>query len=247
VRPRAAMLRPALGTFAAWLWAAVCTLAAWIWRLWVHHKRRVILSDWQELEFAPRELQSELRTVQRAVKQDWRALEFASEELRGDRRLVEEAVAQNWRALRFAAGSLRADRELILRAVRDSSGWALEFAAEDLYRDPDLVREATSRLGGRLGLPLPPVATVVPLESAEEEEPPEGEAAPSTPSASDGEEPSEPRGDEAAAPGPSAEPPPEPCAVHATHLPAASGSPEEDLFVLLASAPTSWATALSFC
>mmetsp|Transcript_91096 Transcript_91096/g.294186 ORF Transcript_91096/g.294186 Transcript_91096/m.294186 type:complete len:413 (+) Transcript_91096:232-1470(+) len=111
------------------LWPVLVFFGRRLWKAWVGHKRRVILSDWEELEFAPAELQ--------------------------------QAVTQSWRALRFASKGLRADRELVLCAVRKSNGWALEFAAEALYQDPDLVREATSRLGGRLGLPLAPITTLV--------------------------------------------------------------------------------------
>lgn len=135
----------------------------WLWIRWVNHKRRVIHSDWMELEFAPKELQAEHSTVQIAVKQDWRALEFASEELKDDKEIVREAVVQSWRALRFASRILRADRELVLGAVQQSNGWALEFAAEELYQDPEVMREATTRLGGPLGLPLTPILTLTPV------------------------------------------------------------------------------------
>ncbi|CAK0817528.1 unnamed protein product, partial [Prorocentrum cordatum] len=124
-----------------------------LWRLWVGHKRRVVCSDWRELEFAPRELQ-----------EDWRALEYASKALRDDREVVQEAVNQSWRALRFASKALRADHEIMLKAVRESNGWALEFASEELYRDPTVVQEATIRLGGRLGVALSPIVPLVPLE-----------------------------------------------------------------------------------
>jgi len=144
-------------------------LGHWFWGVWVNHKRRVVASDWQELEFAPKELQFEYATVLSAVKQDWRALEFASDDLKGNKDIVQEAVRQSWRALRFAARGLRADRDLVLGAVKQSNGWALEFAAEELYQDPELVREATSRLGGRLGLPLTPITTLVPVEPELEE------------------------------------------------------------------------------
>mmetsp|Transcript_91114 Transcript_91114/g.294331 ORF Transcript_91114/g.294331 Transcript_91114/m.294331 type:complete len:524 (+) Transcript_91114:232-1803(+) len=143
------------------LWPVLVFFGRRLWKAWVGHKRRVILSDWEELEFAPAELQQERETVLAAVKQDWKALEFAAQALRSDREIVHEAVTQSWRALRFASKGLRADRELVLCAVRKSNGWALEFAAEALYQDPDLVREATSRLGGRLGLPLAPITTLV--------------------------------------------------------------------------------------
>eukprot|EP00927_Polykrikos_kofoidii_P040674 TRINITY_DN34720_c1_g1_i1.p1 TRINITY_DN34720_c1_g1~~TRINITY_DN34720_c1_g1_i1.p1 ORF type:complete len:357 (-),score=65.98 TRINITY_DN34720_c1_g1_i1:199-1269(-) len=141
-----------------------------IWRCWVNHKRRVILSDWQELEFAPLELRSERHTAHMAVKQDWRALEFVSKELCNDKEIVHDAVRQSWRALRFASLRLRGDREIVLGAVEESNGWALEFAAEELYQDPELMRVATTRLGGHLGLPLTPILTLVPTEGENAEE-----------------------------------------------------------------------------
>eukprot|EP00747_Dinoflagellata_sp_TGD_P169854 gnl/TRDRNA2_/TRDRNA2_199913_c0_seq1.p1 gnl/TRDRNA2_/TRDRNA2_199913_c0~~gnl/TRDRNA2_/TRDRNA2_199913_c0_seq1.p1 ORF type:complete len:371 (+),score=81.70 gnl/TRDRNA2_/TRDRNA2_199913_c0_seq1:131-1243(+) len=140
-----------------------------LWHIYVKCVRRWILRDWQELEFAPAELRGEHPTVLAAVKQDWRALEYAAEELKGDAEIVHEAVHQSWRALRFASRELRGDRELVLKAVRDSNGWALEFAAEELYQDQELVREATNRLGGRLGLPLAPITTLVPVDPDLEE------------------------------------------------------------------------------
>ncbi|CAE8603242.1 unnamed protein product [Polarella glacialis] len=143
----------------------LATLASPIWKAWVNHKRRVILSDWQELEFAPEELQSEKETVLAAVRQDWQALEFAASELQGDKEIVGEAVRQNWRALRFASKAVRADGELMAEAVQQSNGWALEYATEELYSThSSLLREATARLGGRLGLPLAPITTLVPVE-----------------------------------------------------------------------------------
>merc|ERR1719464_1319337 len=76
-----AILGAVLSRVGAWL-------GAHLWRAWVSHKRRVILSDWMELEFAPWELRAERQTVLCAVKQDWRALEFASEALREDGEVV---------------------------------------------------------------------------------------------------------------------------------------------------------------
>ncbi|CAE7634210.1 unnamed protein product [Symbiodinium sp. CCMP2456] len=136
------------------------------WRLYVNHKRRVVLGDWTELEFSPEEVQRDREAVLSAVRQDWKALEFASEELQADREIVEEALRQDWHALRHVSKCLRADRTLMAAAVQKSNGWALEFAAEELYRDPGLLQDATSRLGGRLGLPLSPVAALVPVDAA---------------------------------------------------------------------------------
>lgn len=135
----------------------------WLWYHWVGHKRRVIRTDWMELEFAPLELRGERETVLAAVKQDWRALEFAADCLKADKEIVQDAVSQSWRALRFASRDLRSDRDLMIGAVRQSNGWALEFAAEELYQDQELVTEATARLGGPLGLPLTPITTFVPV------------------------------------------------------------------------------------
>ncbi|CAE7823150.1 unnamed protein product [Symbiodinium sp. CCMP2592] len=136
------------------------------WRLYVNHKRRVVLGDWTELEFSPEEVQRDRQAVLSAVRQSWRALEFASEELQADREIVEEALRQDWHALRHVSKCLRADRTLMAAAVQKSNGWALEFAAEELYRDPGLLQDATNRLGGRLGLPLSPVAALVPVDAA---------------------------------------------------------------------------------
>ncbi|CAE7668365.1 hypothetical protein AK812_SmicGene38936 [Symbiodinium microadriaticum] len=142
----------------SWIWQL-------FWRLYVNHKRRVVLGDWTELEFSPEEVQRDREAVLSAVRQDWKALQFASEELQADREIVEEALRQDWHALRHVSKCLRADRTLMAAAVQKSNGWALEFAAEELYRDPGLLQEATSRLGGRLGLPLSPVAALVPVDA----------------------------------------------------------------------------------
>merc|ERR1712136_400179 len=95
-----------------------------------------------ELEFSPAEVRADREAVLAAVCQDWRALEFAAAELRDDRVIVEQALNQSWRSLRYASRVLRSDRELVLCAVKQSNGWALEFAAEELYQDTELMQEA---------------------------------------------------------------------------------------------------------
>jgi len=155
-------LRTALHNIWSHVLDVLCNVGRWLWHSWVNHKRRVVMSDWTELEFSPAEVRADREAVLAAVCQDWRALEFAAEELRDDRVIVEQALNQSWRSLRYASRVLRSDRELVLCAVKQSSGWALEFAAEELYQDTELMQEATSRLGGRLGLPLSPIATLMP-------------------------------------------------------------------------------------
>ena len=73
------------------LWAAFWAM---LYRFYVGHKRRVVLVDWTELEFCPKEVQEDREAVlcgsdftcgarvlsfSGAVKQDWRALEFAGD------------------------------------------------------------------------------------------------------------------------------------------------------------------------
>eukprot|EP00435_Cladocopium_sp_Y103_P044411 s893_g12.t1 len=155
----------AVALLLCFLRAAMAAIWAFLRERYIQHKRHVVMLDWTELEFCPPEIQRDREAVLCAVKQNWQALEFTCEDLRGDREIVQEAVEQDWRALRYASRALRADRELMVMAVEKSNGWALEFAAEELYRDDQLLRDATSRLSGRLGLPLSPITTLVPIDS----------------------------------------------------------------------------------
>lgn len=59
-------------------------------------------------------------------------------------------VRRDWRRLREAPAGIRHDREIVLEAVRDSWGWALEYAADELRGDRGLVAEATSMIGTTL-------------------------------------------------------------------------------------------------
>ncbi len=58
--------------------------------------------------------------------------------------MVRFAVCRDGSALQFAAEELRADKEVVLAAVA-MDGWALKYAAKNLQADKDVVLAAGVR------------------------------------------------------------------------------------------------------
>lgn len=96
------------------------------------------------LKFASRELQADRNLVLLACRTDPSNFEFAAEELRSDEEVVLAAVSQKGDVIKFASGAMQANAKVVKVAVSNCQGLALEFAAEQLRGDRDLVLQALS-------------------------------------------------------------------------------------------------------
>ncbi|CAB9523686.1 expressed unknown protein [Seminavis robusta] len=79
------------------------------------------------------------------------ALEFVDESFRHDYEIAMEAVKQNCMALDLLPEKFRADRHLVMAAVQASPyPWCLQWAAEPLNDDEEIVMAAVESCGGSL-------------------------------------------------------------------------------------------------
>ena len=79
------------------------------------------------LQFASKELQSDIEVVLEAVKQNGNSLCYASNELRGNRYVVLKAVKQNGLALEFSSYRLKNDKKVVLEAMIENR-YAIKYS-----------------------------------------------------------------------------------------------------------------------
>lgn len=102
------------------------------------------------LEHASARLRGVKEVAMRAVQSNPAALRFASDEMKANKEVVETAVAKDGCVLLHAAPALRRNRDVVLLAATEAGPLALEFAHEDLRRDPALIQAASKESRRRL-------------------------------------------------------------------------------------------------
>ena len=102
------------------------------------------------LKFAAENFKNDREIVLKAVESDGAALEFAAENFKNDREIVLKAIESKRAALKFAAENIKADQEFIFEIIENIGGWMLMHASEKLKTNRQFVIKAVELNGAAL-------------------------------------------------------------------------------------------------